>query len=645
MYAGTGKILYADLGNKKMRTRPIPKEWCAKFIGGRGINAKLLWDLIKPGTNPLSPENVLIFGAGALTGTNAPSSGRTTVTCKGSITNLYSKATMGGHWGAELKFAGYDHIVILGASEKPVYMWMNDGDVEIKDASHLWGMDVRTVDKTLRRELKDNEVEVLCIGPAGENLVKFASIMNSIYNAAGRGGAGTVMGAKKLKAIVVKGTGEISVKDPKAFNEFSLELRERLGKDSQATELHMYGTSGGVRLFNEICDFPSFNFRECRIKDAERISGEFFVEKGYLKRRIGCFSCTISCHRYTEVNLGRFANTHSGGPEYETVFALGSGTGIVDTETVLKANELCNILGLDTISTGVTIQWAMESFERGVLTKNDTEGIELKFGNTEALLRVIPMIAYREGKIGNLLAEGVKRAAEKIGGGSIKWAMVNSKGLEHSGVDTRFTKGYALSFAVNPRGPDHLHTQVLAEYGDSPEKIELIKKITGNEKWASPFYTQYRAEIVRYFEDCYAVTDALGFCTFTGSIIHENPEVMANIFSLATGINMNEGQLMLVGRRILTMEKCFNVREGADRRLDDLPWRMMNEPAPGRLKGAMTSREELDEMLNRYYELHEWDQKTSWPYRETLEKMGLEDVVKTLKKIKRLPNKNTISTH
>ena len=644
MYARTGKILYADLGNKKMRTRLIPKEWCAKFIGGRGINAKLLWDLIKPGTNPLSPENVLIFGAGALTGTNAPSSGRTTITCKGSITNLYSKATMGGHWGAKLKFAGYDHIIILGASEKPVYIWINDGDVEIKDASHLWGMDVRTVDKTLRRELKDNEVEVLSIGPAGENLVKFASIMNSIYNAAGRGGVGTVMGAKKLKAIVVKGTGEISVKDPKAFNEFSLELREKLGKDAEATSLHMYGTSVGVELSNEICDFPSFNFRECRIKDAKNISGEFFAEKGYLKRRIGCFSCTISCHRYTEIKLGRFANTHSGGPEYETVFALGSGTGIVDTETVLKANELCNILGLDTISTGVTIQWAMESFERGVLTKNDTEGIELKFGNTDALLRVIPMIAYREGKIGNLLAEGAKRAAEKIGRGSIKWAMVNLKGLEHSGVDTRFTKGYALSFAVNPRGPDHLHTQVLAEYGDSPEKIALIKKITGNEKWASPFYTQYRAEIVRYFEDCYAVTDALGFCTFTGSIIHENPEVMAKIFSLATGINMNERQLMLVGRRILTIEKCFNVREGADRRLDDLPWRMMNEPAPGRLKGATTSREELDEMLNRYYELHEWDHKTSWPYRETLEKLGLEDVAKTLKEIKRLPNKTIIST-
>jgi aldehyde:ferredoxin oxidoreductase len=497
-------------------------------------------------------------------------------------------------------------------------------------------MDVRTVDKTLRRELEDDAAEVLCIGPAGENLVKFASIMNSVYNAAGRGGVGTVMGAKKLKAIVVKGTGELSVEDPKAFNAFSLELREKLGNDAQTISLHKYGTSGGVGPYNENCDFPSFNFRKCKIKDAEQISGEFFVEKGYLRRRIGCFSCTISCHRYTEINSGRFANTYSGGPEYETVFALGSGTGIVDTETVLKANELCNILGLDTISTGVTIQWAMESFERGVLTKNDTEGIELRFSNTDALLRVIPMIAYRKGKIGNLLAEGVKRAAEKIGRGSMKWAMVNSKGLEHSGVDTRFTKGYALSFAVNPRGPDHLHTQVEAEYGDSPERIELIKKITGNEKFASPFYTQYRAEIVRYYEDCYAVTDALGFCSFTGSIIHVNPEVMAKIFSLATGINMNERQLMLAGRRILTIEKCFNVREGADRRLDDLPWRMMNEPAPGRLKGATTSREELDEMLNRYYELHEWDPKTSWPYLETLEKLGLEDVAEKLSNLKGL---------
>jgi aldehyde:ferredoxin oxidoreductase len=640
MYAWAGKILYVNLSNKKVWTQSIPMEWCAKFMGGRGINAELLWDLMKPGIDPLSPENVLIFGAGALTGTNAPSSGRTSITCKGVLTNLYLKSTMGGHWGAELKFAGYDHLVVLGASENLVYIRISDEDVEIKDASHLLGMDVRTVDEELKRELGDDEVEVLCIGPAGENLVKFASVMNSVYNAAARGGVGAVMGAKKLKAIVVKGTGEISIKNPKAFNEYSMELLEKLGKDAHATSLHRYGTSGGVEVYNQFCDLPSFNFRECRIKDAEHISGRFFVEKGYLKRRIGCFSCPISCHRYTEINSGKFASSHSGGPEYETIFALGSGTGITDTETILKANELCNIFGLDTISTGVTIQWAMESFERGILTKNDTEDIDLRFGNTDAILTVIPMIAYRKGKIGSLLADGAKRAAEKIGMNSIKWAMVNSKGLEHSGVDTRFTKGYALAFAVNPRGPDHLHTQVLAEYGDLPERIALIKKITGDEKWASPFYTQYRAEIVRYYENCYAVTDALGFCTFTGSIIHENPEAMANIFSLATGINMNERELMLVGRRILTIEKCFNVREGADRHLDDLPWRIMNEPAPGRLKGATTSYEELNEMLDRYYELHEWDPKTSWPYRETLEKLDLKDVAKTLEEMKGLPNKS-----
>jgi aldehyde:ferredoxin oxidoreductase len=236
----------------------------------------------------------------------------------------------------------------------------------------------------------------------------------------------------------------------------------------------------------------------------------------------------------------------------------------------------------------------------------------------------------------------VKRAVEKVGMHTLKWAMINSKGLEHSGVDTRFTKGYALSFAVNPRGPDHLHTQVLAEYGASPEALALIKKITGDEKWASPFYTEYRAEIVRYYEDCYAVTDALGFCTFTGSVIHENPKVMAEVFSAATGIPISGEEIMLIGRRILTLEKCFNVREGADRKLDDLPWRMMNEPAPpGRLEGAVTSREELDKMLNKYYELHGWDPNTSWPYRETLVALGLDDVAEELDKIGKLPKNSS----
>jgi len=640
MCAWAGKILYVDLTKEKIREKELPKEWCIKFIGGRGINAKLLWDLVKPGIDPLSPDNVLIFGTGALTGTNAPSSGRTTVTCKGVLTNLYLKCSMGGYWGAELKYAGYDHIVIMGASKDPVYIWINNGEVEIRDASHLWGKDVRETNKILQSDLGDRDIQAVCIGPAGENLVKYACIMGSFYNAAARGGCGAVMGSKKLKAIAVRGSGELTIKYPDKFMELVYNLKGKLQNYVRVKRLYMYGTAGGVKGYSDFYDLPSFNWQKDRIDGAEKISGEYLVEKGYLKRRVGCFSCSISCHRYTEVDHGLYAGTFSGGPEYETVFALGSTVGVTDTEAVLKANELCNILGLDTISTGVTIAWAMETYSRGIFSKEDTDGIELKFGNADALVKVIPMIAYRQGKIGNLLAEGAKRAAEQIGHDSWKWAMVNSKGLEHSGVDTRFVKGYALSFAVNPRGCDHLHTQVICEYGYSPEAFKIIEKITGDKKWASPRYTEYRAEIVRYYEDCYAVTDALGFCTFTGYYIHEDPDVMAELLSLASGITFTATDLMNIGRRIITLEKCFNVREGADRSYDDLPWRIMNEPAPeGPVKGYVTSLNELGKMLDRYYELHEWDPKTSWPYKETLIKLGLEEVAEELAKLDKLPKR------
>jgi aldehyde:ferredoxin oxidoreductase len=642
LYAWAGKILHIDLAKRKVWTEGLTRELGVRFLGGRGINAKLLWNLIKePGIDPFSPENVLIFGVGTLTGTVAPSSGRTTITCKGAATGLYLKTNMGGHWGAELKFAGYDHVILHGASKSPVYIWIHDDVVEIKDASHYWGLNVRETDEALKRDLGDREIKVACIGPAGENLVRFAAIMNSVYHAAGRGGAGAVMGSKKVKAIAVRGTGEVKVADPENFNKVALDAREALAKDTSAKSLYRYGTSGGLMATNEMHRLPSYNFRAGHIDNAYPISGQCLVNEGYLMRRVGCFGCTISCHRYTVIENGPYAGTYTGGPEYEAFVALGAGTGVIDTEAVIKANELCNILGLDVISTGVVIQWAMESFEKGALTREDTEGLELTFENVNVLVELIPMIAFRRGRIGSLLGEGVKRAAEKVGKDSWRWAICNSKGLEQSGVETRASKGYALAFAVNPRGPDHLHTECLAEKGATPEAVALIEKITGDKKWASPYYTEYRAEIVRWHEDCYAVTDALGFCAFTSTAAYGvTPKNMAEMFQLATGIPMTEEEIMLAGRRIVTLEKCFNVREGADRKMDDLPWRLMHEPAPtGPAKGMMNSSAELNSMLDKYYTLHEWDLKTSWPFKETLEKLGLGDVAKELKELKKLPEK------
>ncbi len=642
LYAWASKILHIDLAKKKIWTEELKKQLGARFLGARGINAKLLWALIKkPSIDPLGPENVLIFGTGTLTGTTAPSSGRTTVTCKGPATNLYLKTNMGGHWGAELKFAGYDHIVLHETSKSPVYIWINDDQVELRDASHLWGLNVRETDESLKQDLGDREAKVACIGPAGENLVRFAAVMNSVYHAAGRGGAGAVMGSKKVKAVAVRGTKRITIKDPDKFREVALSARESLAKDSGAQSLYNYGTSGSIEPVNELHAFPNYNFRSGHLENVKPLTGQNLVEKGYLKRRVGCFSCTISCHRYVSVDEGPYAGTFTGGPEYENFCALGGGTWVLDTEAVLKANELCNLLGLDAISTGNVIQWAMETYERDILTKKDTDGIDLTFGNSEALVKTVEMIGYRKGKIGNLLAEGVKRAAEKVGKGSWKWAICNSKGLEQSSVETRSAKSYALAFAVNPRGPDHLHTETFAEFGASPEAIALIEKITGDKKWASPRYIEFRPEIVRWHEDCYAVTDSLGFCAFTSTAAYGvTPSNMAEMFTFATGIPMTENEIMLAGRRIVTLEKCFNIREGADRKLDDLPWRLMHEPvASGPTKGFVNSEEEMNGMLDKYYTLHGWDLKTSWPYKETLEMLKLKDVANELQKLGKLPKR------
>jgi aldehyde:ferredoxin oxidoreductase len=635
-----GSILRIDLTGKRIQRESMPVDLAIQFLGGRGLNAKMLWDLANDKElDPLSPENILIFGTGTLTGTFAPSSGRTTVTTKSPLTGLYVKSSFGGQFGAQLKFAGYDHVVIQGKSPVPCYLAIEDQNVEIRDARHLWGKDVRETESILRAE-SNREIEACYIGPAGERLVRFASIMNSVYHAAARSGVGAVMGSKNLKAVAVAGSGVVNVAQPQEFGKLVLEVREALEKDPKSGSLHKFGTSGGVIGANEDGSLPARNFSVASVEDAYPISGQCLVEGGYLANRVGCFACTISCHRYSTVKLGRFAGTYTGGPEFESVVALGAGTGVVDTEPVLKANELCNILGLDTISTGVVIQWAMESYERGVLTKEDTDGLEVRFGNPDALVRLISKIAYREGKLGSLLGEGVMRASRKTGHDSWKWAICNSKGLEQSAVDTRASKAYALSFAVNPRGPDHLHTECLAEYGGTPGALALVKRLTGDEKWASPYLTDYRAEIVRWHEDCFAVSDALGFCAFTSTSAYSvNPENMAAMFSAATGHSMDEETIMMTGRRIVTLERCYNARLGADRRLDDLPWRLMHEPSPrGIAKGMMNSEQELNDMLEKYYRLHQWDLKTGLPTKDTLQLLDLNDVAQQLGELGLLPS-------
>ena len=616
-----GKILIVDLTNGKIGEKPISDEMVQKYLGSRGIGAKILWDETDKNTEPLGSDNVLIFSAGTLTGTFAPSSGRVTVTFKSPTTNMYFKSTTGGHWGSKLKYAGYDILVLKGKSKKPAYIFIDDGKVSIKDADHLWGKDVRETTEKIREELEDQHIQVACIGPAGENKVLFSAIMFSTYHAAARGGGGAVMGSKNLKAVAVRGTSSIKVANPEKFKESAMRCRNLIMNDSRHPILSEFGTAGSVMGINLMGIIATRNFREGTfdVDKARYLTGRYLKEAGYLKGRVGCEGCVIGCHRYTE-----FKNGFSGGPEYETLASLGCGLCIDDTEAVLKGNELCNLYGLDTISTGGVIQWAVESFERGVLTEKDTDGIILNWSDSSVMLELIKKIAFREG-IGDLLAEGTKIASERVGKDSYKWA-IQARGLEQSRVDTRGTKSYALAFALNPRGPNHLHSQCIAEFGRSKEGTDRIKKITGSEKYATPNTTEKRPEIVQWHEDCYAATDALGFCTFaTVSLYSSSPADMAEIFSYATGINMDEDKLMKAGERIVTLEQCYNIKLGKTREWHVLPWRLMNEKSPSE-GGSTNTKEELDGMLDEYFELRKWDKRTSYPYLETLKSLNLEEI-------------------
>lgn len=630
-----GIILHVDLGTGRTWTEQVPEGLRRRYLGGRGVGAALLWGESTSGSDPLGPDNPLTFSAGAITAMGAPMAGRSTVTCKGPATNLYLKSSMGGEWGGAFRRAGYEHLVIHGASAEPAYIWIDGAEVEVRPAGHLWGGTVPETDRRLKEETGHRRAAVACIGPAGEKLVKFAAIMCSLYNAAGRGGVGAVMGSKRLKAVVVSGRGESRPARPTEFKRLAKEALSSVLTVPHYQRLHDYGTASSILAINESNAFPSYNFQRGHCDNAVPISGPYLVEAGYLKKRMACYSCPVACHRYCALTEGPYAGTASGGPEYETLCSLGAGCGITDTAAVIKANEICNTLGMDTISAGALVQWAMESFERGALSKEEVDGLELRFGNIEAMIALVEKIGLRQG-VGDLLAEGVREAARRVGRGSEKWA-VEAKGLEQSRVETRSAKSYALAFAVNPRGPDHLHAQPIAEFGGRPERNKLIEQITGDARFATPYITEKRPEIVRWHEDCYAATEVLGICSFaTTSMYAIDPPMMSRLYSAGMGLDVSEEELMLAGRRAVTLEKCFNVREGATRADDRLPWRLMHEESPDRA-GAINSQEELDGMLDAYYALHGWDPTTSWPTRRTLEALGMAEVAEELAELGKLP--------
>jgi len=624
------KIAHVDLSNNSVRVKTTPGRDFDLYLGSRGVNAKILFEEVPKGIDPLGPENLLIFGVGALVGTPVPTAGQTTITSKSPATGLYFKSNTGGGWAKALKRAGWDAVVIAGISERPVYLYIDDSNISIRDASNLWGKSVRETTKELHRQLGNRGLEVAAIGQAGENLVLYATIMTSMYHAAGRGGLGAVMGSKKLKAIAVRGSGSTTVEDKQVLHAEIEKVLERI-QGSKKAELYLkYGTAATIVGVNESWTLPVNNFQKNHLEDGYKLGGPYLVEKGYMRHGGACSACPLGCHKFSVVKSGKYQG-YSGGPEYETLAALGAGCGITGIEAVLKGNELCNDFGLDTISAGGSIQWLIECAERGALPRDIPKGIDLSWGSEEALISLIGLIAHRKG-VGDLLAKGTQQAAQEVGGDSWKWA-VQANGLEQSRVDTRVAKAYALAFAVNPRGPDHLHAQPMAEFGFFPESRRLVERLVGSDKYCNPAAIEKKPELVRWHEDMFAVTDSLGICSFatTTSYIIDAPSILG-FLRAGFGMDLTEDELLMAGRRTVVLERCFNLREEKLHR-DILPWRVMNEPVQeGPYKGLTTSENDLRKMLTRYYELHGYDLEGGRPTSRLLSSLGLLENVKGIEK-------------
>lgn len=611
-----GKTIVVDLTKQSFLVKETDPLLIENYLGGRGWAIKYLYDNLSQGIDPLSPENILIVSLGPLTGTFAPSTARYTVAAKSPLTGGIGYANSGGHFAPELAYAGYDAIFLHGKSERPVFLYIEDDKIELRDASHLWGKDTWETDAILKSELSEN-FQVLCIGQGGENLVKYAALMNNLSRAAARTGLGAVMGSKNLKAIAVRGTGAVEIAKPLEFHDFVDETLKKIYDDPAFPSLSYYGTTFLVDLAYISGGLATRNNQSGIFDQYENISAETFDELYRIKSE-SCFACPIHCGKYSKVKTGKYAGTKGGSPEYETVVCLGSKCGIGDLGAILKANELANKFGLDTISLGDTIAFAMEAYEKGILSSKDTDGLELIWGNDDALIELIEKIAFREG-IGNDLAEGTKRFSEKINAGSEEFAL-HIKGMEPPAYDVRTAKAFGLGWATATRGADHLAALPNFELlGYEPEKgLEWF----GSEKAVDPHSHEGKPRMVVWHENFGAIVDSAEMCKYTCfSAYAVRPEDMAIFLSLTTGKNISSDELLLIGERIYNLERLFNLREGIGKDEDNLPKRFTEEPlSEGPAKGQYV---ELDKMLPKYYELRGWDFETGLPKESLLRKLGL----------------------
>jgi len=597
----TGKILKVNLTKRETRIEKLDEEVARNFIGGKGLGAKILYDSLRPGIDPLSSENLLIFASGPLTATLAPTSGRWAVITKSPLTNIFLDSQVGGYFGAVMKLAGFDCIIVEGKADTPVYMWVHDENAEIRDAVDIWGKGCFETEKEIKKRLGEN-VRVASIGPAGEHLVRYACITVDMYRQAGRGGAGAVMGSKNLKAVAVQSSGrKIEYADPEGFRETAKKALKMIEENGFTPLRRKYGTPIWVAPVNEVAILPTRNFRTGIFEHADDISGEAMRSKIVVKDGT-CYNCSIRCWKYTQVKSGKYRVDELAGPEYETIVLMGSNCGVNSIEAIAYANLLCDDLGLDTISTGNAIAFAMECFEKNLLTKKDAEGLELKFSNADTEIEMVKRIAYRKG-LGSILAEGV-RDSSKIIGGSEDFAM-HIKGMEIPGYDPRGAFGMALAYATSDRGACHQRAWTV--------RAEIEGKLT-------PKYSiKNRAKFVKETQDERAMCFSLVLCDFAPLEVN----CFVELLNKATGFNFTAENYLKTGERIWNLTRLFNVREGVTRKDDTLPMRFMREPLPdGVAKGQMITEKMLDGMLDEYYALRGWD-KNGIPTKEKLKELGL----------------------
>jgi aldehyde:ferredoxin oxidoreductase len=618
-----GRILRINLTKSKVSIKPTEKRLITEFLGGRGFNSRRLYEEVPRAVTALSCENKLMFATGPLVGTAFPLGARFNVSAKSPLTGILGDANAGGHFAAEMKFAGYDQIIFEGRSLKPCYVCVRDQEVQIKDAEHLVGKDVYEATETIRKDTADPHVQVATVGPAAENLVLYAGIFANCVRPAARTGMGTVMASKNLKAIALKGTGSINIADSDAFWKIAEEVEGETYAHPQYWPRRKMGTTRILSLADKLGFLPTRHFTSATFEHAAEVSGERLAREYNVKNR-ACFSCIVPCSRIYTIREGDYAGLHGEGPEYEALSSFTARVGNANLNLALKAVDLTNRLGLDAITTAECIAWAMELYEMGELTKKETGGLELKWGSGEAIIGLIAKIAYRDG-FGDLLADGVKKAAEKLGKG--KEIALQVKGLELIQADPRGLKGYGLGYAVSSRGADHLRSEPFLELSDDPDKG---LKMFGIREATQRLAYKGKGKLIRYCENWCAIIDSLEIC----KNLAENMELLpldraAEITKAATGFPFTQDTMFEIGERIVNLERAYIVREGITRKDDYLPSRFLKEPLPnGNSKGSVF---EIEPMLDEYYMERGWD-SNGIPKAEKLRETRLEYVIRDLKR-------------